>query len=95
MKTLLAHSKFLLAAAALAQAAGCTPVAPRVDDHFGKSLTALKSYQTANPQASANTANPELDGRPAREAIDRYYKSFAAPVPNQNIFTIGVGSGAH
>lgn len=94
MKTLLAHSKIIVIAAALYQAAGCAPVAPRLDSEFGKSLNALKAYQTINPQASENTANPDMDGRAAMESIDRYYKSFAAPVPYQNVFTIGVKSGA-
>lgn len=88
------HMQFLLVAAALVQATGCAPVAPRVDAEFGKSFTALKALQTLNPDASANTANPEMDGRAAKEAIDRYYKSFAAPAPHQNVFTIGVGSGS-
>lgn len=93
MTTLLAQSKFLFIAAALSLSAGCAPVAPRVDSDFGKSLTALKAYQTINPQASANTDNPGMDGRAAKEAIDRYYKSFTTPAPHQNVFTIGVGSG--
>jgi hypothetical protein len=94
MTTLLAQSKFFTIAAALSLSAGCAPVAPRLDSDFGKSLNALKTYQTINPHASANTANPDMDGRAAKEAIDRYYKSFTAPAPHQNVFTIGVGSGA-
>lgn len=93
MKTFLTHSKIVIIAAALYQAAGCAPVAPKLDDDFGKSLNALKAYQTINPQASENTANPDMDGRAAKDAVDSYHKSFAAPVPHQNIFTIGVGSG--
>ena len=94
MKTLLAHSKIILLAAAIYQVAGCAPVAPRVDNDFGKSLTALKAYQTINPEASANTDNPGLDGRAAKDAMTSYYKSFTAPMPNQNVFNIGLGSGS-
>lgn len=93
MKTLLTYSKIILTAAALYQVAACTPLTPKLDSEFGKSLNALKAYQTINPQASENAANPDLDGRAAMEAIDRYYKSFAAPMPYQNVFTIGVGTG--
>jgi hypothetical protein len=94
MKTLLAQSRFIIIAAALYQLTGCAPVAPNLDNNFGNSLNALKAYQTINPEASANTANPDMDGRAAKEAIDRYYKSFSAPAPHQNVFTIGVGRGA-
>ena len=93
MNTLMAHSKFILVAAVLYQTAGCAPLAPRLDDAFGQSLNALKTSQTLNPQASANTENPTIDGRAAAEAMNRYKKSFAAPAPQQNVFTIGVGSG--
>ena len=95
MKTLLNQSKFIIIAAALYQLTGCAPVAPTVDANFGKSVTALRAYQTLNPQASENTANPDMDGRAAKETVDRYYKSFTAPVQHQNVFTIGVGSGAN
>jgi hypothetical protein len=94
MKTLLAQSKCIIIAAALYQLTGCAPLAPNLDSNFGNSLNALKAYQTINPQASANTANPDLDGRAANEAINRYHKSFSAPAPHQNVFTIGVGSSA-
>jgi len=95
MKTFLDQSKFLLIAAAVYQATGCAPVAPNVDADFGKSLNALKAYQTINPQASANTDNPNMDGRAAKETMDRYYKSFTTPAPHQNVFTIGVGSSTN
>jgi hypothetical protein len=94
MKTILAPAKFLLVAAALYQTAGCAPVAPVVDSSFGKSLNALKAYQIMYPDASATTAIPTLDGRAAKESMDRYYKSFTTPAPAQNVFTIGVGSGS-
>jgi hypothetical protein len=94
MSTLLEQSKFIFIAAAVSLSVACAPVAPRVDSDFGKSLTALKTYQTINPNASANEAIPDMDGRAAKEAIDRYYKSFTTPAPHQNVFTIGVGGGA-
>lgn len=94
MKTFLTHSQFILIAAAVVYASGCAPVAPRLDAEFGKSVNILKAYQTLNPDASANTDNPGMDGRAAKDAIDSYHKSFAAPVPHQNVFTIGVGSNS-
>jgi len=92
MKKLLAH--FLIPAAAVTYLAACAPVSPNLDKDFGSSLAAIKAAQTLNPAASANTANPTMDGVAAKETHDRYVKSYAAPTPHQNVFTIGVGSGS-
>lgn len=91
MKTLLAQSHILIVAVALTHLVGCTPLSPNLDNSFGNSLTALKASQTINPTASANKANPKLDGPAAKEVVDRYQKSYTAPAPHQNVFTIGVG----
>lgn len=90
MKKLPAH--FLIPAAVIL--AACAPVSPNLDKSFGSSLAAIKSAQTLNPAASENTANPMMDGRAAKETHDRYVKSYAAPTPHQNVFTIGVASGS-
>ncbi|MEN3291493.1 MAG: hypothetical protein V7642_746 [Burkholderiales bacterium] len=94
MKIFPAHASFLLIAAALHTLNGCTPLSPRLDSTFGNSLNALKAYQTIDPSASANTANPMMDGAAAREASERYTKSYSAPTPHANVFTIGVSGGA-
>lgn len=79
----------LLAAACLLSA--CAPTTPRFDASFGKAVRAAVAQQTLNPAASGN-ANPVsgIDGKAAREAVDRYQKSFAQPEPQPSIFTIGV-----
>jgi hypothetical protein len=92
MKTLLAQSNIIIVAVALTQLAGCAPLTPNLDGAFGRSVESLRVYQTINPTA-ANTANPGLDGPAAKEVIERYYKSYSAPTPHQNVFTIGVGGG--
>lgn len=94
MKSTLVHVHFLAAAVALHQLSGCAPMAPQLDSRFGESLNTLKAYQTLNPDAAANLENPRLDGAAAMEANGRYLKSFSAPAPHQNVFTIGVGHGA-
>jgi hypothetical protein len=94
MKTSLAHSKVLLVAAAIYQMTGCAPLAPTLDETFGNSVTALRNFQIINPAASDNTALTEQDARAANEATGRYYKSFNAPTPPQNVLTIGVSKGA-
>lgn len=93
MKNLPTQSSLFILAAAMIQMSGCAPLTPNLDDSFGDSLRTLMFYQTINPSASMNTASPQLDGRAAMEVTDRYYKSYSAPAPQQNVFTIGVGGG--
>lgn len=71
----------VLSAFAAMIALGCTPMSPHLDSTFGISMQTLRALQTANPDASANTANPSLDGTAAQEAIGRYNKSYNTPAP--------------
>ena len=73
---------------------GCTSVTPNLDGQFGQSVSLIKAQQTLNPSASRNT-NPVngLDGVAAKSGYDAYQKSYAAPLPPANAFTIGIGSG--
>lgn len=73
--------------------AACAPITPELDKHFGQSVRVMTAQQTLAPEASANAAGPALDGRAAHEVMTRYAKSYAAPAPQPNVFTIGVGSG--
>lgn len=83
-----------LTIAALACGLGaCAPLSPNLDANFGTSVNRLKAYQTMWPSASDNRANPGMDGSAAGEAYGRYLKSFRAPTPHPNVFTIGVGGG--
>ncbi len=74
----------------------CAPITPSFDQHFGQSVPALRAQQVANPQAGLENQERTvtgMDGRAAREAVDRYYKSFREPPPPSNTFNIGVGAG--
>jgi hypothetical protein len=93
VKTIHFPSRVLAVAAVLLGATACAPTTPNLDRSFGRSLSTLKAYQTAYPDASRNPDNPALDGVAAAEAMARYEKSFSAPAPQQNVFTIGVGGG--
>lgn len=76
--------------------AGCVSSSPSFDDQFGQSVPTLRAQQIANPQAAIENqerAVTGMDGRAAREAVDRYYKSFREPPAPTNVFTIGVGAG--
>jgi hypothetical protein len=83
---------FYVLIAATALLAGCVQPAPIVDSHMGQALTMIKAQQTINPEASRN-ADPvaSIDGKAGKSGYDLYQKSFRAPDPQQNIFTIGIG----
>lgn len=85
------------AALALLAVAGCAPTTPTFDRHFGESGRVLQAQQTRNPEAPV--ANRDrmadgMDGRAAKQALDRYQQSFGNPPRQTNVFTIGVGGGS-
>lgn len=84
----------LLAASAACLLSACAPTTPQWDANFGNSVRTAFAQQIINPDASQNPDPVTgMDGRAARETIDRYQKSFSEPAPQPNIFTIGVGGG--
>jgi hypothetical protein len=70
------------------------PQTPRFDCTFGRSVDTAVARQIADKEAAAK-AKPTvgMDGVAAKEAIDRYQKSFRAPEPNTSPFTIGIAGG--
>lgn len=77
--------------------AGCTSPTPAFDARFGESVRHLTAQQTLNPQATLANRDrvPEgLEGRPARETIERYNRSFESPPPPTQNFMIGNTGGA-
>ena len=74
---------------------GCMTSTPQWDANFGNSVTQLRAMQTANPDASLNQDPVAgIDGPAADSAMQNYGKSFDAPTPPTNVFTIGVGAGS-
>jgi hypothetical protein len=79
---------------ACAALSGCLSSTPAWDRNFGYAVTTIRQMQTLNPDASDNTDPVAgVDGRTADAAQTAYYKSFTAPTPPTNVFTIGVGAG--
>lgn len=75
---------------------GCVPTTPQLDAESGYATRSLLAQQVRNPEASeANAGRPVdgVDGRAARESMDRYYKSFGEPPKTYNVLTIGVAGG--
>ena len=73
--------------------AGCAATTtPVLDSHFGESVALLKAQQIMYPDAYRNMDPVSgMDGKAGASAYQRYQKSFAAPEPQPNVFTIGVG----
>lgn len=84
--------KNLLSVIALFALTACAQTTPRADAAFGDKVRIAIALQTINPDASKNTDPVNgLDGRAARDALDRYRKSFKEPAPHPSVFTIGIG----
>ncbi len=61
--------------------AGCIPITPRWDAHFGEAVDIAKAQQTINPEASLNT-EPVIgvDGQAGDAIFDSYRNSFRNPL---------------
>jgi hypothetical protein len=95
MKTLPNLIRLALCAGVTTTLAGCLTSTPHWDATFGDSVNQIKAMQTLNPGASANTDPVAgIDGPAAAAAQKGYAKSFTAPTPPSNMFTIGVGAGS-
>jgi hypothetical protein len=71
--------------------AGCTSTTPDLDLRFGQSVRLINTMQTLHPDAARNDDPVAgIDGHAAKSAYDAYQKSYSAPEPQLNSFTIGV-----
>lgn len=95
-RTTLGFGRLALCWAGMAALVGCVSPTRAFDEQFGRTVPALRAQQIADPQASARNENRSvagMDGRAAREGVERYYRSFREPPRTTNVFNIGVGSG--
>lgn len=73
----------------------CAATTPHWDARFGEATKTLMAQQTRDPQATDLNEDRLVDGiegRSARETMDRYYKSFSEPPRPYSVLTIGVGT---
>ncbi len=79
----------------LAAMAGCISPSPVLDSHFGLAVNTAKAQQTINPDAAKNTDQVKgIDGRAAKDSVERYHDSFKAPPPTFTVINIGAGASA-
>ena len=85
------HTKFIAGITAAASLmAGCVAVHPEVDRRAGEAVMSAQGAQTLNPRPVRDPdAVSGIDGRAAKESMDRYVESFRAPPPNINVINIG------
>jgi hypothetical protein len=69
---------------------------PQLDCRFGDAVNMAVARQVIDKDAATKNAGKNaagMDGASAKEAIDRYHKSFRTPEPATSAFTIGVTGG--
>jgi hypothetical protein len=95
MKKLSRVIRIVICAGACSTLAACLSSTPTWDKTFGSAVTQLTVMQTLNPDAS-NNDDPVagIDGGAAQAAQTNYVKSFNAPTPPTNVFTIGVSGSS-
>lgn len=73
---------------------GCTHVTPHYDARFGDAVRDARKKMTLNPDAG-RSADPVtgMDGRAARESMQRYQDSYKKPPPVVNVINIGGAIG--
>ena len=82
----------LMIIAGLALLPGCVAIYPEVDQREGQAVTAARTAQTIDPRASGKPRPVSgIDGRAAKETMDRYVDTFKSPPPVMNVINIGGG----
>lgn len=86
--------KTLLCATGAALLLGaCASNTPYLDSQFGQANRMLLTQQIMAPQGQAGNPSAGVDGQAARSGYDQYQKTFRAPEPQTQAFTIGLGTG--
>lgn len=74
--------------------AGCAMPPNEPAPPMGATVSLTMAQQVMNPAAGVNPDPVSgIGGQAAKSGYDAYQKSFRAPVPQQNVFTIGVAGG--
>lgn len=75
-------------------ASGCAMLPDGQEPPMGATVSLTMAQQVMNPAAGTNSDPVSgVDGQAAKSSYDAYQKSYRAPQPQQNVFTIGVGGG--
>jgi hypothetical protein len=80
----------------VATMSACADTSPYFSRGFGNEARTLWAQQTRDPEATQKHKDKKpdgIDGKAARQTLERYQKSFGDPPRPANAFTIGIGSG--
>jgi hypothetical protein len=70
---------------------GCAMPPDAQEPPMGATVSLTMAQQVMHPTAGTNTDTVSgIDGKAAKSGYDTYQKSFRAPAPQPNVFTIGV-----
>jgi hypothetical protein len=83
------NAKIIGTIVALGFTAGCVSIHPEVDQREGDAVRAATRAQMINPEGVRNADVIGIDGRAAKETMDRYVDSFKSPPPTMNVINIG------
>ncbi|HJV00202.1 MAG TPA: pilus assembly protein [Burkholderiaceae bacterium] len=72
---------------------GCASNTPYLDSQFGQANRMMQAQQTIHPQGTAGNPSAGMDGKASKSGYDQYQKSYRAPEPQTQAFTIGLGTG--
>lgn len=88
------YTLFPLLFAIVLTATGCAMPPNAQEPPMGATVSLTMAQQVMNPTAGTNSDPVTgLDGQAAKSGYDAYQKTYRAPVPQQNVFTIGIGGG--
>lgn len=74
--------------------AGCAMPPNMPEPPMGASISLTMAQQVMNPAAGTNRDPVSgQGGQTAKSGYDAYQKTYRAPMPQPNVFTIGVGGG--
>ena len=86
--------KTILGAASAAVLLGaCASNTPYLDSQFGLATRMAQAQQTISPQGVGGNPGVGVDGKAAKSGYDQYQKTYRAPEPQTQAFTIGLGTG--
>jgi hypothetical protein len=85
----MSNRTIIVTIALLALTTGCVAIHPQVEERYGDSVRAATRAQTLNPEGTPNRDVVGIDGRAAKETMDRYVDSFRSPPPTMNVINIG------
>jgi 3-methyladenine DNA glycosylase/8-oxoguanine DNA glycosylase len=85
----------LVTVLSVASLSACVSRNPHFDQGFGTEVRTIASQQVRDPNAATTNAGRAvdgIDGKAAKQSMDRYQRSFGEPPRPANVLSIGLGA---